>query len=116
MYTEDMCEIDYPRSELLEKISREMKNDDLIQKTCDLFKVLSEPNRIKIILALQYDELCVCELSTLLNMSQTSVSHQLRQLRNHNIVKSRKINKHRFYTLVDEEIINVLKGGDEYEP
>lgn len=114
MTSKEICEIDYPRTELLEKISKKMKNEDLIQKTCDLFKILSEPTRIKIILALEHEELCVCELSALLNMSQTSISHQLRQLRNNNIVKSRKTNKHRFYSLIDEEIIEILKGGENY--
>lgn len=45
-----------------------MKDDDIIQKTCTL-KILGDANRVKIILALQYGELCVCELSLLLDMS-----------------------------------------------
>nr|WP_303334426.1 metalloregulator ArsR/SmtB family transcription factor [Methanobrevibacter sp.] len=93
-----------------------MKNDDLIQKTCDLFKILGDPNRIKIILALKYGELCVCELSLLLDMSQSSVSHQLRHLRNANIVKFRKENKQIFYKLIDDKILEIIKEGEEYEP
>ena len=70
--------------------------------------------RVKIILALQYGELCVCELSLLLDMSQSSISHQLRHLRNSNIVKFRKENKQIFYSLIDEEILNILEEGEEY--
>ncbi len=114
MTSKDICEIKGIKTELIDEISQNMKDDDIIQKTCDLFKILSDPNRIKIILALDIHELCVCELSQLLDMSQSSVSHQLRHLRNSNIVKFRKENKHIFYSLNDENIINILKEGEEY--
>lgn len=114
MTSNDVCEIKSIRSELVDEISHKMKDDDTVQKTCDLFKILGDANRIKIILALQYNELCVCELSLLLDMSQSSVSHQLRHLRNANIVKFRKENKQIFYSLIDEDILNILKEGEEY--
>lgn len=114
MSSKDVCEIKSIRSDLIYEIAHKMKDDDLIQKTCDLFKILSDPNRIKIILALKQHELCVCELSLLLDMSQSSVSHQLRHLRNSNIVKFRKENKQIFYSLADEKILNILKEGEEY--
>ncbi len=114
MTSNDVCEIKSIRSELVDEISHKMKDDDTVQKTCDLFKILGDANRIKIILALQYSELCVCELSLLLDMSQSSVSHQLRHLRNANIVKFRKENKQIFYSLIDEDILNILKEGEEY--
>lgn len=47
-------------------------------------------------------------------MSQSSISHQLRHLRNSNIVKFRKENKQIFYSLIDEEILNILEEGEEY--
>lgn len=114
MTSKDICEIKSIRTDVVEKISHNMKEDDLIQKTCDLFKILGDANRIKIILALQYEELCVCELSLLLDMSQSSVSHQLRHLRNKNIVKFRKDNKRIFYSLTDNDILNIIKEGEEY--
>ena len=114
MSSKDLCEIKSIRSDLIDEISHEMKDDDIIQKTCDLFKILGDANRVKIILALQYSELCVCELSILLDMSQSSVSHQLRHLRNADIVKFRKENKQIFYSLADEKIISILQKGEEY--
>ncbi len=86
----------------------------LFRKHVISFKILGDANRVKIILALQYGELCVCELSLLLDMSQSSISHQLRHLRNSNIVKFRKENKQIFYSLIDEEILNILEEGEEY--
>ncbi len=109
-----MCEIKSIRTDIVDDIGHKMKDDDTIQKTCNLFKILGDVNRVKIILALQYCELCVCELSLLLDMSQSSISHQLRHLRNSNIVKFRKENKQIFYSLIDEKILNIINEGEEY--
>lgn len=114
MSSNDVCEIKSIRTDIVDDIAHKMKDDDIVLKTCNLFKILGDGNRVKIILALQYDELCVCELSLLLDMSQSSISHQLRHLRNSNIVKFRKENKQIFYSLIDEEILNILKEGEEY--
>ncbi len=115
MCSNDLCEIKSVRSELIDEISNKMKDNDTIQKTCNLFKILSDNNRVRIILSLQDRELCVCELSLLLDMSQSSVSHQLRHLRNSNIVKFRKENKQIFYSLNNDEIIKLIEKGEEYE-
>lgn len=113
MSSKDICEIKSVRTDLVNEISENMLNEETLQKTCDLFKILGDVNRIRILLALQHSELCVCELSLLLDMSQSSVSHQLRHLRNKNLVKFRKENKQIFYSLVDEEIIKLIKKGEE---
>lgn len=114
MCPNDICEIKSIRSELLDEIAHKMDDDDIILKACNLFKILSDPNRVKIALALQYGELCVCELSLLLDMSQSSVSHQLRHLRNSDIVKFRKENKQIFYSLNDDKILKIIKEGESY--
>ena len=111
MSSNDVCEIKSIRTDIVDDIAHKMKDDDIIQKTCNLFKILGDANRVKIILALQYGELCVCELSLLLDMSQSSISQHLR---NSNIVKFRKENKQIFYSLIDEEILNILEEGEEY--
>lgn len=113
MSSKDICEIKSVRTDLVNEISKNMLREETLQKTCDLFKILGDVNRIRILLALQHSELCVCELSLLLDMSQSSVSHQLRHLRNKNLVKFRKENKQIFYSLVDEEIIKLIKKGEE---
>ena len=114
MTEKDICEIKSIRTELLDEITNKIEDDNIIQKTSELFKLLGDPNRIKIILALGHHELCVCELSLLIDMSQSSVSHQLRHLRNANIVKFRKENKQIFYSLTDRKILKILKEGEEY--
>lgn len=113
MSSKDICEIKSVRTDLVNEISKNMLNEETLQKTSDLFKILGDVNRIRILLALQHSELCVCELSLLLDMSQSSVSHQLRHLRNKNLVKFRKENKQIFYSLVDEEIIKLIEKGEK---
>ena len=92
-----------------------MASDDIYYDISDLFKVLGDFNRIRILCALNHRELCVCELSLLLDMSQSAISHQLRLLRNKNLVKFRKENKQIFYSLKNENIIIMIKKANEYE-
>ena len=89
----DICEIKSLREDVIEEVSKEMLDNETYERTASLFKLLGDYNRLRIINALKINELCVCELSILLDMSQSSISHQLRILRHHNIVKSRKENK-----------------------
>ena len=111
----DVCEIKSLRSDVLEKVSNEMENNEVYEKVSSLFKLLGDYNRIRILSALECNEMCVCELSILLDMSQSSISHQLRILRHHNIVKSRKENKKVFYSLNNDNIFKLIQKGIELE-
>ena len=92
-----------------------MLDNETYESTASLFKLLGDYNRLRIINALKINELCVCELSILLDMSQSSISHQLRILRHHNIVKSRKENKKVFYSLNNDNIFKLIQKGIELE-
>jgi len=94
--------------ETLDKMCPDKKYHDLVS----LFKILSDYNRVRIICALSINELCVCELSLLLDMSQSAVSSQLRVLRNNDIVKFRKKEKQAYYSLISNDIIDIIKKGD----
>lgn len=91
-----------------------MSDEEVYEYVSSLFKLLGDYNRIRIICALHHQEFCVCELSLLLDMSQSAISHQLRLLRNRNIVKFRKENKQIFYSLQNNDIIKIIKEGGEY--
>lgn len=77
----------------------------------DLYKAMGDTTRIKILYALSQQELCVCELTQALNMTQSAISHQLRVLRNLRLVKFRKEGKHVYYSLDDEHIVNIFGQG-----
>ena len=77
----------------------------------EIFKTLGDPTRLRILQALSQEELCVCDLVEVLEMTQSAVSHQLRVLRDQRLVKYRKEGKMVFYSLDDEHIINLFAQG-----
>nr|WP_295722104.1 metalloregulator ArsR/SmtB family transcription factor [uncultured Methanobrevibacter sp.] len=109
----DICEIKSLREDLINKVSKNMKDKESYENTANLFKLLGDYNRIRIINALKISEMCVCELSILLDMSQSNISHQLRILRDHNIVINRKENKKVFYSLNNRKILNLIEECEE---
>lgn len=83
-----------------DKIPNENTNNEM----AEIFSAMSDPGRLKILTLLSAQELCVHEIVELVEMTQSSVSHQLRILRNLRIVKHRKEGKHVYYSLDDEHI------------
>lgn len=81
-----------------------MPDEEPIYEVADLFKVFGDSTRARIICALSISELCVCDLSALLDMSQSAVSHQLRTLKQARIVKNRRSGKVVYYSLDDDHI------------
>ncbi|OWT33610.1 transcriptional regulator [Methanobrevibacter sp. 87.7] len=108
----EVCEIKSLRQDVLEKVSNEMEDNEFYEKISSTFKLLGDYNRIRIISALHCHEMCVCELSILLDMSQSSISHQLRILRHNNFVKYRKEDKKVFYSLNNSQIYDLIKEGE----
>ena len=83
-------------------------SDESVEQLAELFKALSDPTRIRIISALVDRELCVHDLTVLLDMGQSAVSHQLRYLRNVHIVKRRKEGKTVYYSLDDHHVEQIF--------
>ena len=80
----------------------------------ELFKVFGDSTRIKILYALFEAELCVCDISKLLGLTQSAVSHQLRVLKNSRLVKFRKDGKTVFYSLDDDHVRRMIAQGMEH--
>lgn len=92
----------------LQEVKQRMINEPSANRLAELFKALGDPTRIKLIGALLHQELCVHDLSVLLEMGQSAVSHQLRYLRNMRMVKRRKSGKTVFYSLDDSHIEQIF--------
>ncbi|SFL85154.1 DNA-binding transcriptional regulator, ArsR family [Paenibacillus sp. 1_12] len=92
----------------LNQVREKMIDEDSAVQLADWFKAFSDPTRVKLIGALLQKELCVHDLSVLLEMGQSAVSHQLRYLRNMRIVKRRKAGKTVFYSLDDSHIEEIF--------
>jgi len=97
-----------------ELVKDNMPNDELLYDVAELFKIFGDSTRIKIICALSQSEMCVCELSDILNMTQSAISHQLRILRQSRLVKVRRSGKSSFYSLDDDHIMNIFNLGLEH--
>ncbi len=104
-----VCEIFYINEKNVKAVQKEMKPDGVFVKVAQTFKALADLTRSKIIFALYKKELCVCDLAAILNISQSAVSHQLRILRNLNLVKYRKEGKIVYYSLDDKHIGNLFE-------
>ena len=80
----------------------------------ELFKALGDYTRVRILFALSINELCVCALAEVLDMSQSAISHQLRLLRAAKLVRYRKDGKNVYYDLDDDHVKNLLSQGIEH--
>ncbi len=110
-FKEDICEITYVDTKKVSSVKKKMKPETTMQRLSETFKVLGDSTRIKIIFALLQEELCVCDIAKLLGATVSSVSHQLRILRNMKLVRYRKDGKMAFYSLDDEHIKNLFDEG-----
>ena len=82
-----------------------------VEALAETFKVLGDPTRVRILLALSVRELCVCDLAELLAVSQSAVSHQLRILRAHRLVRPRREGKLVYYRLDDDHVRTLFAEG-----
>jgi len=98
----------------MEQIRKDMPYEEVLYDIADFFKVLGESTRLKILYALLKNEVCVGELSESLGISQSSVSHQLRILRQNDLVRFRKQGKTVFYSLDDAHVENLLNQSLEH--
>ena len=100
----EICESNIIHEDVVERVKAGMPAEDPVYDLSELFKVFGDSTRARIICALTVSELCVCDLSAVLNMTQSAVSHQLRILKGARLVKSRRSGKVVYYSLADEHV------------
>ena len=89
-------------------------SDEKITQLTEIFKILCDNTRAKILLSLEKGELCVCDIAHVLGMSLSAVSHQLRLLRGVGLVKYRSEGKMALYSLKNKQIIRFIKQVLQY--
>ena len=94
--------------DIVNKVSPSMPDMNLLYELSDFFKVMGDGTRIQLLWALEESEMCVGDLAVLLNMTKSAVSHQLKVLRDANLIKCRKQGKEVFYTFSDDHIKNII--------
>lgn len=95
-------------------IAADMPPEDIIGDLADLFKVLGDQTRAKILFALEKEELCVGDIAALLDMNQSAISHQLRLLKQSRLLRARRDGKQIYYSLHDDHVSILFAAGMEH--
>lgn len=103
------CDCNHIHENIVEVTQKNMPNDEMICDIAEFFKVFADSTRIKILCALHENELCVCDIAVVLNMTKSAVSHQLKILRQANLVKNRKDGKIVYYSLSDDHVKKIFE-------
>ncbi len=111
---DSVCKTFTIHDEMINKVKNSIPNSEKLAKMTEFFRILGDQSRVKILLSLLISELCVCDLSILLKSSQSAISHQLRILRQSDLVKFRKEGKVVYYSLKDDHIETIIDMGLEH--
>lgn len=102
------CDCNIIHQDCVKKAKADLLDEEILLCMADFYKALSDSTRIKIINLLCGHELCVCDISSILNLTKSTVSHQLQNLKEMNLIKSRKQGKEVLYSLADKHVEEVF--------
>lgn len=109
------CTIQHPvHLDQVEQVQHQLISVEKSQRMAEFFSVLGDANRLRIVSALAAQELCVCDLAAVVNMTESAVSHQLRALRAMRLVTYRRQGRNIFYGLKDSHILNLYREVAEH--
>jgi DNA-binding transcriptional ArsR family regulator len=92
----------------LANVQQHLLGADTVHAVADVFKLLGDPTRVRMVDALSHGERCVCDLATLVGLSESAVSHQLRLLRGARLVRVRRAGRQAFYALDDHHVLGLV--------
>ncbi len=105
------CDCNIIHEEVVDAVKHKMPEEEKFMDLADTFKIFSDFTRVKILYALMQAEMCVCDISALLGMTKSSVSHQLRILKQSELVKYRKEGRIVYYSIADEHVKSIFNEG-----
>lgn len=111
---EFVCDCNIIHEDIVNDTKEKMLKFQTFENVASFFKIMGDATRVRILFALDQNEMCVCDIANVLSMSKSSISHQLKLLRDSGIVKCKKIGKEVFYSLDDEHIQKVFEIGVEH--
>jgi len=112
--TPEVCGKEHAHAKAVSAVAKKIPDARRINGMSDFLKAFADPTRMKILLSLSVSEICVCDISSLLSMQQSAVSHQLKVLKMYNLVKTRRDGKTVYYSLADDHVEQILKLGMEH--
>lgn len=107
----DTCDVSCINADKVERFRRKVIDHANAGELAEIFQVMGDPSRLRIISLLNQGELCVCDIAAALDMSQSAISHQLRVLRMAKLVKYRKEGRAAFYSLDDDHVQKLFTQG-----
>jgi ArsR family transcriptional regulator, lead/cadmium/zinc/bismuth-responsive transcriptional repressor len=107
----EACEVFVADAARVARVRSAMIGARQVDRLAETFRALGDPTRVRMLDALSHDELCVCDLATLVGASESAVSHQLRLLRSLRLVRSRREGRMVFYALDDQHIQTLFQQG-----
>ena len=111
---DEVCECEIIHEDVVKRVKATFPKDEMIFDLADFYKIFGDTTRVKILYALDKSELCVCDISALLAMSVSAVSHQLRTLRESNLVRTKRQGKVIYYSLADDHVKSILECGIDH--
>ena len=111
---EDGCQIKVVHLDRVEQAREDAIADQELDRLALTYKVLGDPNRLKIVMALRNVEMCVCDLAALLGVSESAASHQIRILRTMNRVKNRRDGQVLYSRLVDDHVTQLAQVARDH--
>jgi len=111
---EDGCQIRVVHLERVEQARENAASEREVERLSLIYKVLGDPNRLKILMALRKVEMCVCDLAAFTGLSESAVSHQLRRLKDLALVQKRRAGQMMYYSLDDDHVDRLLSLGLEH--
>lgn len=112
--SETCSDVDVLHADIVDKVKKDFPSNQLINTLSDFFKIFGDTTRVKIMCALDKSEMCVGDISVLLDMTVSAVSHQLKILREASLVKTKRQGKVVFYSLADEHVQRIIECGIEH--
>lgn len=107
----EVCNCTIIHEDIVNKVKEIIPKEETLYDLADLFKVLGDSTRIRVLCALFEDEMCVCDIAALLGMTQSAISHQLRVLKQARLVKYKREGKVVYYSLEDEHVKRIFDQG-----
>lgn len=109
--SQDICELCQLNQETKEFLEKSILNEPAVYNLSEVFKTLADPTRIKILYVLKDSEYCVHDIARVLGMNLSTISHQLRILRDRRLVKRKRVGKSVYYSLDDDHVLCLLVQG-----
>ena len=111
---EEGCRVRIVHLDRVKQARKEAMAAPELERLAMIFKVLGDPTRLRIVVALDGGEMCVCDLAAYLGLSESAVSHQLRRMREHALVKPRREGQVLYYALDDGHVSDLVRMGLEH--